>query len=91
MRVGCHRCLALASPYPNSATQEAKAENRKRLAAKYANAGAFKLRILERPSSLETIRAEIQADLERQLTFKPPKAKPVPQPSTTQVRCMPLR
>lgn len=66
--------------------QAAKEANRKRQEAKYANAGPFKLHTTERPTNIDKIRAEIEADIARQLTFQPPKANPMPTPPTTQVR-----
>ncbi len=68
------------------ALQAAKETNRQKLEAKWAQAKPFKLRCTERPTTLDRIRTEIEADLERQLTFKPPSAKPVPPPPTAQVR-----
>ncbi len=94
----CHRSrldLCMQRPHahtharthtPHVCTQAAKEENRKRLEAKWAKARPFKLRSTERPTTLDKIRAEIEADLERQLTFKPPKPAPVPPPPAAQVR-----
>jgi hypothetical protein len=66
--------------------QAVKEANRKKLEAKWARASPFKLRVTERPTHLERIRQEIEADLARQLTFKPPKPSPVPAPPTAPVR-----
>uniref|UniRef100_A0A7S3QMQ0 Cilia- and flagella-associated protein 99 n=1 Tax=Dunaliella tertiolecta TaxID=3047 RepID=A0A7S3QMQ0_DUNTE len=68
------------------AIQAAKEANRKRQEAKYANASPFKLHTTERPTNIEKIRAEIEADISRQLTFQPTKANPMPPPPNTQVK-----
>jgi hypothetical protein len=65
--------------------QATKEANRRRLEAKWARASPFKLRVTERPTHLERIRQEIEADLARQLTFKPPKPSPVPAAPTAPV------
>lgn len=66
-------------------SQAAKEANRRRQEAKYANATPFKLRTTERPTNLDKIKSEIEADIARQLTFQPMKANAAPPPPTTQV------
>lgn len=65
------------------AIQAAREANRRAAEDRRANAAPFKLRVLERPAHLEQIRAEIEADIARQLTFRP-FSKPRPPPPTFQ-------
>jgi len=65
--------------------QAAKEANRKRQEAKYASTHPFKLHTTERPTNIDKICAEIEADIARQLTFQPAKANPMPPAPTTQV------
>lgn len=66
--------------------QAAKEANRRRMEAKYAAVGPFKLQTTERPANLDKIRSEIEQDIARQLTFQPPKPHAMPPPPTAQVR-----
>jgi len=65
--------------------QERKEANQARTRALHASASPFKLHTSERPTNMEKIRAEIEADITRQLTFQPPKATPLPPPPVAQV------
>eukprot|EP00955_Chlamydomonas_euryale_P052747 355265-Chlamydomonas_euryale.AAC.3 len=64
----------------------AREANRAAAEARAVAAAPFRLRITERPSTLERVRAEIEADLARELTFSPGPARAVPAPPVAPVR-----
>lgn len=66
--------------------QAAKELNHKAAEVKLATAAPFKLRVLERPMHLDRLKAEIEADIARELTFAPPRPRPVPQPPQAAVK-----
>ncbi|KAJ9512903.1 hypothetical protein QJQ45_029115 [Haematococcus lacustris] len=68
------------------ALQAAKEANRKKLERQWAKASPFRLRCSERPTNIDKIRTEIEMDLARQLTFRPPKPNPVPAPPSATVK-----
>eukprot|EP00798_Chlamydomonas_sp_ICE-L_P020341 gene20341-27103_t len=68
------------------AIKAAKEANRKAMEDKYPASAAFTLRTLERPSNIDRIRAEIEADMARELTFRGPVPKPAPAASTASVK-----
>ena len=67
-------------PTPEEAAlAEAFEENRRRVAEQYADPNlVFRLRVHERPMNIEKVRAEVESELARVATFKPPPSKPAP-------------
>lgn len=68
--------------------EQRKKENRERQAAAYADPKRqpFRLRMLERQSNLEEVRAEVDAARGKELTFAPPQPRPAPLPPSAEVR-----
>eukprot|EP00899_Mesostigma_viride_P018959 jgi/Mesvir1/27064/Mv20756-RA.1 len=60
------------------ALEAAKEANRKRLEARNATGGVFRLRVLERPSNLDKVQAEVEAQRSEESKYIPIKARPVP-------------
>lgn len=68
------------------AIQAAKEINKAKAAAKLARAAPFQLKTLERPTNIERIRAEVEEERQKDMTFRAPKATPLPAPPTAQVK-----